>query len=567
MSMTKSVKATVLSLGIGVSLAIAQAGQAQVNLVFVGGGSSALQGNYQFGTQNLSVNAFTGVQTTNASTYDSTTGLFTNSYGPGALPRAIGAIGTIAGYKDAVTPEHILLVRSFDPSGDGYYTPSGFKYYGPTNTATTVAYSPEDLVIQVAPGQYEVVNDAMIRTDAPAGGGTNVVILLRSDSGQGVRYVANRAKIVQFPNTHSFSSTDANQRYAVVSGSTTGIVTDAGDQAVINSLVSSASGAGINIDAGFSDVAADTVYRYARFGSAGGAGVPGTQPIANPPAAFNAQALAVQTLLLLHSATIGGNAVSNVINIAQHQAQNITGGFPGTLASTDNNPILWSNIDSRLAAVPVRSAVRENTSGTRMTYLVDILRTSLKAGDVITENVAGYAKDPAAAANPQLGTGTMVNAINNNPDAYGYGFITGNAGGGKPNVKVAAYQGVLPFALDTTGVPPTIPSGANYTTAGNAGATFYTEVANGRYPLWAVANAFTSTTPAGMADQSFLTTVIGAFGSNKSIPYSQGLTLVSDLNVKRANFKSSLTKEFVTDGMELNFDLSNAGTIPVSLVQ
>ena len=553
MFLNKIVKATALSVGLSLSLAASQTRAATV-ISFVGGGSSALQGNFQFSPAD-----------------------FTNSYSPGAIPQAIGAIGAIGAYKSALQAEHLILVRSVNPSGDGVYVgtaPNGaFKKYTLTGaaTATTTPVSPDDLVVQTGPGQYEVVNDAQIRTTV-SGADTHVLILLRSDSGQGVRYVANRAKIVQLPATLGTRFARVSPDAPAAGPFTTATVSDAGDQQVITDLKTASSSAnGIAIGTGFSDVTADSVIRYAGFGANAfgtSSATPVFNSITNPPAAFNTKGVAVQTLLLLYNKNVvaGDNFA---VNLPRHLAQNITAGFAGASGA---GPITWKNVDTRLNANPIKSAFRENTSGTRITYVVDILRHSLVSGDYLSENIGG--KTLAPTANPQLGTGTMINTVNNNTDAFGYAFVTGGAGNSKPNIRVAAYEGVLPYASSNAAVSLPNNNGqtsyASFVTANSA--PYYTATVSGQYPLWAVANAFTTKkTPATPdTDADVLNSILSAFANNPSIPYNQGFALVDDLNnagTFRDQFQSPITQEFVTDGLEINFDGGNGTSLPSPVVQ
>ena len=617
MSLTNVVKTAALALGVSISMAATQAVMAEnFNISLVAGGSSALLGNFQ-----------------------SNFGPYTGAFSQGALPQAIQAIAKIgsnetvansgyngASYKqyknNSTQVERLIAIRSADPQGD--VNAAGKRYVltaAQATQANTVLVSPNSLVAQINPtvaatdptAKFEVINDALIRYTPANGtdfnGDKNVIVLLRTDSGQGVRYVTNNMKIVQFPatsltvgaTTYSYGnygriSPDPNG--GPVAGGTAN-PTDANDLNVINYLRGAASGTtGLPIDTGFSDVAADTVIRYAGFSGL----VPG--PYTNK---FVKTPLAIQTLLLLHNANIV--ATNNiVVNFPQHIAQNITGGFA---LAAGTGPINWSNVDPRLPANPIRSVFREKTSGTRMTYLVDILRTSLKSGDFIGENAAGNSLLPGTGVtNQQSGTGAVLNTINGSisgnaaytgADTYGYAFVTGGAGNGKTNIRVGAYNGVLPFRRDplaatssaeVSGASISLPGNgaqSSYTTVGgtadpNTGlySPYYTETINGRYTLWSEANAFTTTTSLGKNEQSVISDILAAFTSpaTQNVVYGQGLVLSSDLlakNVVRDSFQSAITGEFVTDGLLVNFDATGpldangqpttSGTLTTGLVQ
>lgn len=590
MSLTNVVKTTALALGLSISLAAAQAAQAETfHISLVAGGSSALLGNFQ-----------------------ATFGGFTGTFTQGALPQAIQSIskiGTSNGttgyvqYKNAVQTEHLIAIRSADPQGD--VNAAGKRYVltaAQAAQSNTVQVSPNSLVAQINPSvpstdpaaRFEVINDALIRytpTDGTSNfnGDKNIIVLVRTDSGQGVRYVTNNMKIVQFPGGSNYGRLSPDPTGNTNQPTSAALVSDVNDTNVINFLKTTASTTGLPIDTGLSDVAADTVIRYAQF--TGLAPGPYNGKFVKTP-------LAIQTLLVLHNANIV--ATNNIVaNVSQHFAENITGGLAG---NDGVNPITWRNVDPRLPANFVRSVFREKTSGTRMTYLVDILRTSLKSGDFIGENIAGNSLPPSpTVASQQSGTGAVLNAVNGNNDTYGYAFVTGAAGNAKPNIRVAAFNGVLPFRrnpladtfVEASGTSISLPSG---TVAGKNGATFsyaevggtadpstgkyspyYTETINGRYPLWSEANAFTTTTALGKDEQSVVNDIVAAFTnpSTQNVVYSQGLVLSSDLlaaGVARDSFVSSVTGEAVTDGMLINFDANISGdnvsgTLPGGLVQ
>ncbi len=617
MSLTKTVKATALSLGIGVSLAGTQAAQAQaISIKFVGGGSSALQGDYRFNASFLTINGtLTAAQVAPAGAFTASgsggtfggavkpfggSGLQGNQFSEGALPQAVELIGAIGTYKPGVQAERVIVLRSFNQQGDGTaitpgnYPATPYTYTSPTvgtfkryvltaaqaAQPNTILVSPDDIVVQTNPSvastspaaRFEVVGDAEIRTTI-VGSATNVAILLRSDSGQGVRYAANGAKIVQLPATVSgaaarFARVLPDPSGGPIIGPTFNAVTDSADIAVINNLTAAASSGGIAISAGLSDVTADSVIRYAGFGAGSFGqnytGQPVFNAINNPPNAFTAKPVAVQTLLALYNANINAPNDFTVV-IPHHIAQNITLGFQG---ATAGSPIQWSNVDGRLPANFVKNAFRENTSGTRLTYLVDILRHSLVSGDYNSENIGG--KTLAPTTNPQLGTGTMLGTVNSSADSYGYSFVTGGAGNGRGAIRVAAYEGVLPYKKASAALPGDISGGStslpgNNGQAGYSTSPYYTETINGRYPLWSSANAFTNSADAAM----FIDSIVNTASRNTGLFYSQGLLFQDDLNnagTYRQFFTSGITGESVTDGMVINFDVDGTSVVP-NLVQ
>ena len=131
MSLTKTVKAAALSLGIGAGLAATQAGHAQtISIQFVGGGSSALQGDYRFNASFLALSPDETQAQIAASGYDGVsafgpankpsfngTGTQNNQFGEGALPQAIETIGQIGTYKPAIQAERVIVDPQFQSAG------------------------------------------------------------------------------------------------------------------------------------------------------------------------------------------------------------------------------------------------------------------------------------------------------------------------------------------------------------------------------------------------------------------------------------------------------------------
>src|SRR5262249_16034301 len=112
----------------------------------------------------------------------------------------------------------------------------------------------------------ETVGAAMVRWYRQEADNINVIILLRSDSGNGVRYVANFARISDFP-TEGTGRSVWMQRQS--DGSFTGPNGDG--LVVMNALLSQLApdrgyaGSQLPVATGYSDVTADTVVRYANF--------------------------------------------------------------------------------------------------------------------------------------------------------------------------------------------------------------------------------------------------------------------------------------------------------------
>ena len=419
----------------GVALSLTTGAQAQTaNFRLVGGGSSALLGDFR-----------------------------TASYGPGALPQVIGQIGTIPNYTTSAEKVLTVTGTTANPIVVTRNLPGG-------GTATE---SPDSLQIRF--------------TDA-GGGNANVIILLRSDSGNGVRYLSNSARLTSLP-------TNTGTNYASASASATSLINnpalaaDFSNGTVVNVLtnITNSLGAGIPIDTGLSDVAADTIVTYSGFGTSGTNGL-----IASGFSGINNfdSVTPVQTLLLLYNANVytGGAGSAFPVNFTRSQVRALINGLPvdhNVGAGRVPDSPLWSDLDGRLRSdLYVSTAFRENTSGTRITEVTNVQRFDRTPAGFLSENNSGLVVNPGSdvanyyhalgtgkddpngtnvAATTISGTGDVVNAVNTGfttahaaPDpaqsnnlvngaAFGYAFITGGAGNSKPNVRVGLFNGVAPY--------------------------------------------------------------------------------------------------------------------------
>src|SRR5262249_28651630 len=226
---SRLVQSTLYLLAVGVALGLPHVSQAQqVNIISVAGGSSALLGNF-------------------------TTGNFRQ----GAIPQIIeDSKFAITGYRPAGVSDDGVLVA----------------------TLVDVRDSDTGAVL-------ETVSDAMIRWYKPDPQTINVIILLRSDSGNGVRYVANRARITEWRGVF-------RQR------TSSGFVEPTGNAfAIVNAVIEKAgfshtyAGSHLPTATGYSDVSADTVVRYGNFASLDVDGLQNILTITGP----------AQTLLLVYN--------------------------------------------------------------------------------------------------------------------------------------------------------------------------------------------------------------------------------------------------------------------------
>ena len=315
---TAFLKRSLFVVGTVLSLGLASGVQAQTATIrLAGGGSSALLGNLQ-----------------------------PASYGPGALPQVIGQIGGIPNYSTSAEKVLIVASTAADPIEVTRNTPSGgsvVEFFG--------SGGPDSLEIRF--------------TDA-GGGNANVIILLRSDSGQGVRYLSNSGRITRIPTTAT--------SYASVSATGTALLnnpavtTDFSNGSVTNvlTLVQSRVAAGIPIDTGLSDVSADTVTTYSGIGTSGTSGI----NVAGLSGVNNFDNITpVQTLLMLYNANVytGGSANAFPVNFTRSQVRNIINGVPASASVSAVPPagrtadlLLWNDIDGRLRSdLYVSTAFRE----------------------------------------------------------------------------------------------------------------------------------------------------------------------------------------------------------------
>ena len=245
-----SVRAVLHLFAVGVVLGLPLLAQAQtkVEVVSIAGGSSALLGEFD-----------------------------PQVFHQGPVPQAIeDGLFKIHGYRPAGVPDDgVLVVSNVVVRDPRTPNPPG----APLETAT-----------------YAQVR--WYRRDATH---IKVIIFLLSDSGRGVRYVANAARITDFPRTGPLTSVWL-QRTAINPprfGSPTGdglLVM----QALLNKLDAGRTyyGSKLKIGTGYSNVTADTVVRY---GNVPNLNVAGLQGIVIPPTYGP-----VQTLLLLYNPRGGG---------------------------------------------------------------------------------------------------------------------------------------------------------------------------------------------------------------------------------------------------------------------
>jgi hypothetical protein len=484
------VRAALHLLAVGVVLALPLAGQAQttVNVVSIAGGSSALLGEFTTTPPNL--------------------------YRQGPVPQAIeDSPFAITGYRPAGAPDSGVLV-----------------------VTNVIIRDPATKKPPATP--LETVGAAMVRWYRQDANTINVIILLRQDSGNGVRYIANHARITDFPSTGPVQSVWLQRQPAPPAPPPYSFVAPSGDgllvmQALLSKLALNRGyhGSQLRIDTGYSDVTADTIVRYANFPNLN---VAGLQGILTPPSYGP-----VQTLLLLHHDDVyAGNPFQVVFPRADVQ----------TLLNAAGLGTTWDQIDPALKSMAVAPGRRENQSGTRNTEYVDIQR------DVIN---GGFVVDDTPQINP--GTGPMLNFVDGIPLAFGYAFVGGVNGNNRPHTRVGGYQdsdGNISYPFPITGGSGdcSLPSNngqAAYSSDPNV--LYQTGVVDGSYPLWSYANFFSRPErhyATGAAAQADIFNALLA-PSNPDTVHLEGLLRPDELMVERNYFVSDITGEIVTDGQRV----------------
>lgn len=460
----KIVNSAALTLGVGLSLA--QASQAQsITIASIQGGSSALQGDYRAGS----------------------------NFRSGAIPNVIAVTPSgITNYKDQFTSDNFFVAAN----------------------------------VQVTDGSRfsENVTDAMIRYNEIAPGDIRVIVLLRSDSGFGVRYVANRAYI---------------QSWSTFSTATGAALTDPNAIAVRNYLVGNQGNPGVeSIDTGLSDVTADSVVRYANFGSSidvGGLG------------GIVSRRLSVITLLDLYNLR---RASSGPVNFTRLDVQNLISGA----GSTYGIDLIPTVPGLPVGQFGLTTYYRESTSGTRITQVLDS-QTVFPPQVVSPSGFLSLSLYTEAGGRRVNGTGAMLTAVNRDRSSYGYSFVTGSAGNSRPNIRVSSYQpfgaaaGALPYdkTPGSAGLDLSLPN--NNGQAPYNDDPYYTGVLNGTYTKWTYANSFS--VPSGNATSDSIRDALQFF---PNFVHREGLLTVQELNdagIDRTSFTSDITGEQVTDGQRV----------------
>jgi hypothetical protein len=496
-----SVRAVLYLFAVGVVLGLPWAAPAQtkVEVVSIAGGSSALLGEFD-----------------------------PQAFHQGPIPQAIDdAPFKISGYRPAGVPDSGVLVVS-----------------------NVVVRDPSTPNPPGAP--LETASYAMVRWYRKDATRIKVIVFLLSDSGRGVRYVANVARISDFPSSGSRMSIWL-QRVATNPprfGSPTGdglLVM----QALLNKLDPGRTyyGSKLKIGTGYSDVTADTVIRY---GHVPNLNVAGLQGILTPPSYGP-----VQTLLLLYNPSGGVYAISPY----QIVFPRVTSSSPPelgvqTVLNMAGAGATWNEISPLLSAVPICQSRLYETSGTRLTEYTNIQRIPDSSGTFVPDNIDSISDD----------TGSMVDSTNILIGAFGYAFVGGVLGGYRGNVldrggiRVGRYKDSLgnvsaPYPItDGAGPDCALPGQINQAPySDDPNVLYQTGVVDGSYPLWSYANMFSRPEPhfarAAAAQADIFNALLAP--SDPDVAHLEGLLRPSELFVERNYFISDITGEIVTDGQRV----------------
>ena len=201
----------------------------------------------------------------------------------------------------------------------------------------------------------------------------------------------------------------------------------------------------------------------------------------------------------------GPSSLANANNIDTFTLANV---LNGTLKFTD----VVDEAQTNDAGQPMPVFMREPLSGTYATIENDIVasqavKSTQEAGVTPVAatnplNEAGY--NPASPAVPVatggrvriVGTGDLITAVNNVPDALGYAFYSVGSFSGKNNLKYLTVNGADPIQATYSGG------------AFPAGGGTLTNIANGAYPIWSLLRVVTAS--ALTSDQAVYLNAVGA---------------------------------------------------------
>jgi hypothetical protein len=400
------------------------------------------------------------------------------------------------------------------------YRPAGVPDSGVMVTSQVIVRDPN----HTTGDPLETVSQALIRWyKDDVNNIINVIILLRSDSGNGVRYVGNLAKITDWQGAFKQQQPDGSW------------ISPVGDGLVVELALTTIyvqsdtyDGSLLPIASGYSDVSADTVIRYANFPNLNVAGLQGIIQLTGP----------VQTLLLLHNKNmVYGPLGAEQLVFKRATVQRLLNvALGGTMT-------YWDDIDPLLQHTLVESARRENPSGTRNTEYTNIQR--ILPGDPLQ-----FVPDDIP--NVAMGTGPMLDFVDNIPASFGYAFVGGVAGDLRPNTRVLGYEDSdgnigYPYPI-TTGAGSDCSLPHNNNQAPYSSDPYQTGVIDGSYRLWAYANVFSRPESQYMLAATAQQDIFAALNGAPDIVHQEGLLLASELSVERNYFISSFTGEKVTDG-------------------
>jgi hypothetical protein len=292
-------------------------------------------------------------------------------------------------------------------------------------------------------------------------------------------------------------------------------------------------GSSLPIASGYSDVAADTVVRYANFANLNVAGLQGIIQITGP----------VQTLLLLYNKNmVYGPLGAEQIVLSRANVQRL---LNVALGGTSTH---WSDLDPLLQNTLILSARRENQSGTRNTEYTNIQRVlGVQDLEFVADDIPNIAQ----------GTGPMLDFLASIDASFGYSFVGGVTGDMRPNIRVLGYQNSdghisYPYPI-SSGAGPDCSLPHNNNQAAYSDQPYQTGVVDGTYGLWGYANVFSRPEQEFQSSAAAQADIFAALSDPSGAPlvHLEGLLLPGELSVERNFFISSITGETVTDGQRV----------------
>jgi hypothetical protein len=416
-------------------------------------------------------------------------------------------LGTFAAGKEGALPQ---LIGTPTVVISGYRNTSGEADTALAATANVV--NSGGTVIETDPVEVRYINDS---TKSDYG---NIIVLIRKDSGNGVRYITNSYYVSGFTG------------FSHISGDST-------HDAAIESYLQNTAGAKA-ITAGLSDVSADTIYRYASSSFT---------PALNSPLTTSGAAVLKPTRIgVLTFLSLYHSSSSSQLSFSRIDIRSLINGSTVDGLSKDFH--------------------REATSGTRLTELLDIQANydtshTPYPWTVITATPYDYLAYVAENSDPlslETSTGNEIAAVDGANNSFGYAFVTGSAGLSASNTYVGAYAGYDAFnnVAGTSG-PIALSSATQFSQSQRP----FEGVYQGNYVAWSYENLYENASSLDSVAEA----IASVFQDNSAIAHGQGILTRAELennSVYRDYFVSDITLENVYDGQNVDYSSVDEGSFP-----